>query len=109
MLQKDHVGSDSNSDKASVKLRPYVRGETGRDFFERQPRMSVENWDDALSSWEVHFSDMSIYWTPKEQHKHAIQSLQDIDKFRGNNWFLQNVLDNWEIKISAVLKQAKEV
>ena len=71
--------------------------------------MSVENWDNALLSWEVRFGDMSIYWTPKEQRKHVIQSLRDIDKFRGDNWFPQNVLDDWEIKISAVLKQAEEV
>lgn len=112
MLQKERAldtGSDSNFGYVSVKPRPYVQAEIRRDFFERQPHMSMENWDDAVLSWQVRFDDVSVLWSPREQRKHALQSLRDIKKFRGDDRFPQNVLNEWETKINAVLEQAEKV
>lgn len=53
-LPKENAGdSDSDSDSDSdipspvqvfIKPRPYVHVEAGQDFFQRKPRVSMENW-----------------------------------------------------------------
>ena len=92
-----------------IKPRPYVHVETEQDFFVRKPHMTMENWNDALASWNVRFGDTTVSWTAREQRKHALQSLGDINKFCGNDQFSQNVLDKWEVRINSVLEQAVKV
>jgi hypothetical protein len=100
--------SDSVGEVSKIKPRPFV-SETGRDFFERKPRATIEDWNDQLTAWQVRFADTTVSWSAKEQHRHARQSLRDIEKFRGDNRFPQDVLNEWELKLDAVLQQAEKV
>ena len=113
ILQEETSGSDSDSNallpQVSIKPRPLVHVDNEQDFFLRRPQMSLENWNDSLESWEVRFNDQTLFWTPKEQHKHARQSLKNIAKFRGDKRFPQEVLDQWEAKLESILEQAEKV
>lgn len=107
-LDSDSDG-DAHAPRVFIKPRPFVRVDNEQDFFVRKPRMSLENWEDMLKALEVRFDDPANVWTPKEQRRDARRSLRDIEKFRNDIRFPQEILDQWEEKLSNILKQAEKV
>jgi len=84
--------------------------ETGQDFFVRKPRATMENWNDQLTALNKRFGDTTVSWTAKEQSRDALQSFRDLEKkFRGDDRFPQDVIDDWETKLGAIYQEAEKV
>jgi hypothetical protein len=71
------------------------------DDIEPQPKVIIkprlEAWNDALQMWEELFHSETIdHLPPKILRQVLKQSLGDIDKFRNDNRFDQEILLKWE-------------
>jgi hypothetical protein len=67
------------------------------DFFCRKPHVGLEEWNDALQMWEGLFRSDEIDRLPTKILRRTIkQALRDVEKFKDDDRFDQQVLLRWE-------------
>jgi hypothetical protein len=67
------------------------------DFFARKPHIGLEEWNDALEMWEGLFHGEAIDHLPIKLLRRSVkQALGDVEKFKGDDRFDQQLLLQWE-------------
>jgi hypothetical protein len=102
LADSHHASDDDIEPQPKVIIKPRLISKntpqtpTG-DFFSRKPHVGLEAWNDALQMWEELFHSETIdHLPPKILRQVLKQSLGDIDKFRNDNRFDQEILLKWE-------------
>jgi hypothetical protein len=101
--RKVNPSGDEIIPEPKVKIKPRMISKdtlqtpTDVDFFARKPHIGPEAWKDALEMWEGLFHSGDIDNLPrKTQHLALKLAIKDVEKFKGDERFDQQLLQQWE-------------